>query len=75
MPGTEDYFLMIARHGTAEHVECLVRAYRRCKEAAELSREVQQQANRYLKYRYAEDGAQIRMAILILGLQVTMSWP
>jgi len=54
---TEDYFLMIARHGTAEHVERLVRSYRRCKEAAELSREAQQQANRYLRHRYADDGS------------------
>ena len=44
-----------SRHGTAEHVERLVRSFRRCKEAEELSREARQQANRYLKYRYTED--------------------
>jgi hypothetical protein len=54
---TEESLLMIARHGTAGHVERVVRAFRRCKEAAELSREAQQQANRYLRYRYAEDGS------------------
>ena len=43
---TEDYLLMIAEHGTAQHVEKLVRAYRRCQEAEELSREARQQQNR-----------------------------
>src|SRR5262249_25098030 len=54
---TEASLLMIARHGTAEHVERVVRGFRRCKEAAELSREAQQHANRYFKYRYADDGS------------------
>jgi hypothetical protein len=36
---TEAYFLEIALHGTASHVEKLVRGYRRAKEAEELSRE------------------------------------
>ena len=31
--GTEEYFLSIALHGTAHHVETLVRHYRRCQEA------------------------------------------
>ena len=44
--GNEDYLLMIAEHGTAAHVERLVRAYRRCQEAAELSRERRQQQSR-----------------------------
>jgi hypothetical protein len=43
---TEDYLLMIAEHGTAAHVEKLVRAYRRCQEAEELSREARQQQSR-----------------------------
>ena len=42
----EDYFLQIAEHGTAQHVEKLVRAYRRCQEAEELSREARQQEER-----------------------------
>ena len=41
---TEEYFLSIALHGTAAHVEKLVRHYRRAQEAAELSREARQQA-------------------------------
>jgi len=35
---TEDTFLQIAIHGTAHHVEKLVRVFRRAKEAEELSR-------------------------------------
>ncbi len=42
----EDYLLSIAEHGTAAHVENLVRAYRRCQEAEELSREKRQQQSR-----------------------------
>ncbi len=45
--GTEDYLLNIALHGTADHVEKVVRYFRRAKEAEELSREAAQQANRY----------------------------
>ena len=56
---TEDYLLMIAEHGTAQHVEKLVRAYRRCKEAEELSREARQQQNRSVHYRYDDDGSLI----------------
>jgi len=56
---TEDYLLMIAEHGTAQHVENLVRAFRRCKEAEELSREARQQQNRSVKYRYDDDGSLI----------------
>jgi hypothetical protein len=38
-PATEDYFLTIATHGTAQHVARLVRYYRNAKESEELSRE------------------------------------
>jgi Domain of unknown function (DUF222)/HNH endonuclease len=55
--GTEDYFLSIALHGTADHVENLVRGYRRARDAEELSREARQQANRYFSYRYDDDGS------------------
>src|SRR6187431_1778402 len=54
---TEDYLLMIAEHGTAQHVEKLVRAYRRCQEAEELSREARQQQNRCVSFRYDDDGS------------------
>jgi hypothetical protein len=56
-PATEDYLLMIAEHGTAQHVEKLVRAYRRCQEAEELSREARQQQNRAVRFRFDDDGS------------------
>ncbi|MGH8220741.1 MAG: DUF222 domain-containing protein [Steroidobacteraceae bacterium] len=56
-PNTEEYFLDIALHGTASHVERLVREYRRAKEAEELSREARQQATRGVRYFYDEDGS------------------
>ncbi len=43
---TEEFLLMIALHGTASHVEKLVRQYRRVLEVEELSREARQQAGR-----------------------------
>jgi hypothetical protein len=54
---TEEYFLSIALHGTAAHVEKLVRHYRRAQEAEELSREAQQQATRKVTYFYDDDGS------------------
>ena len=61
---TEAYFLDIALHGTASHVEKLVRGYRRAKEAEELSREGRQQATREARYYYDEDGSLILKARL-----------
>jgi hypothetical protein len=55
----EDYLLSIAEHGTAAHVERLVRAYRRCQEAEELSREQRQRQNRRVSFRYDDDGSLI----------------
>ena len=55
-PENEHYFLQIARHGTAHHVETLVRAYRRAEEQ-ELSREQQQQKHREVRYYWDEDGS------------------
>jgi hypothetical protein len=57
--GNEEALLMIADHGTAAHVERLVRAYRRCMEAEELSREQRQQQNRKVSFRYDDDGSLI----------------
>jgi hypothetical protein len=56
---TEDTLLMIALHGTAYHVERLVRGYRRAQQAEQLSREAQQHANRSVSYCYADDGSLI----------------
>jgi hypothetical protein len=61
---TEEGLLMIALHGTAHHVERLVRGYRRARQAEELSREAQQHANRSVSYWYAEDGSLILNARL-----------
>ena len=61
---TEEYFLSIALHGTAAHVEKLVRYYRRAKESEELSREAQQQAARLVSYSYDQDGSLILKARL-----------
>lgn len=63
-PATEDCLLNIALHGTAHHVETLVRHFRRMKQAQELSREAQQQANRFLRYRWDDDGSLILNASL-----------
>ena len=56
---TEEYLLMIAIHGTAQHVERLVRYYRRAQESEELTREERQQANRSLQYWFDEDGSMV----------------
>jgi hypothetical protein len=56
-PATEDYLLSMAEHGTAAQVEKLVRAYRRCQEAEELSREARQQQTRAVNYRWDDDGS------------------
>jgi hypothetical protein len=58
-PNTEPYLLDIALHGTAAHVEKLVRQFRQVGEAAALSREARQQATRKLTYFYGEDGSLI----------------
>ena len=63
-PANEEYLLMIAEHGTAAHVERLVRAYRRCQEAEELSRERRQQQSRKVTFRYDDDGSLILMCRL-----------
>ena len=63
-PGTEDYLLNIAKHGTAHHVETMVRSFRKAKDAEELSREAQQQLNRSLTYSYDSDGSVVLKARL-----------
>ena len=61
---TEENLLMIALHGTAHHVETIVRHYRRAQQAEQLSREARQQANRSLHYWYDEDGSLVIKARL-----------
>jgi hypothetical protein len=52
---TEEFLLSIGLHGTAHHVEQLVRQYRRVQEAEELSREERQQARRSVSYYFDDD--------------------
>jgi hypothetical protein len=61
---TDEYFLQIARHGTAYHVEKLVRHWRDVREVAELTREEQQQRNRTLRYHWERDGSLVIRAQL-----------
>jgi len=61
---TEDALLMIGLHGTASHVEKLVRQYRRVLEVEELSREARQQAGRAVAYSFDEDGSVVLKARL-----------
>src|SRR5688500_11028537 len=56
---TEDTLLMVAEHGTASHVEKLVRAFRRSQEAEELSREARQQQSRCVSIRHDDDGSMV----------------
>ncbi|HEY7642860.1 MAG TPA: DUF222 domain-containing protein [Steroidobacteraceae bacterium] len=62
-PENEQFFVNIALHGTAHHVETLVRAYRRAEEQ-ELSREQQQQKNREARYCWDYDGSLVLKARL-----------
>lgn len=52
----EDYLMMIARHGTAYHVERLVSQYRRCKRLQEIQAANRQHATRELSYYFDDDG-------------------
>jgi hypothetical protein len=71
---TEGSLLMIALHGTAHHVEKVVRLFRRAQEAAELSREAQQQAGRSVHYFYDTDGSLVSPGGLSLqGLRIELN--
>jgi hypothetical protein len=59
---TEQYLLSIALHGTASHVENLVRQCRRAQEAEELSREERQQAGRSVSCFFDDDGSLVLKA-------------
>lgn len=61
---TEDDLLMTARHGTAQHVENLVRHFRHALDAEELGREARQQKNRSVTWKYDDDGSLILKARL-----------
>lgn len=61
---TESYLLSVALHGTAWHVERVVRAFRRAREAAELGREARQQLARGVHWHYDDDGSLVLKATL-----------
>jgi hypothetical protein len=56
-PKNEDYLLMIARHGTAFHIEGLVAKYRRCERLRDSQNANRQQACREVWYTYDHDGS------------------
>ena len=53
----EAFLLMIARHGTASHVERALRQYRRAKRCQALEAENERHARRRLTWRVDEDGS------------------
>lgn len=53
----EDYLVMIARHGTAMHVEKLVRKFRRVGASEAMAAANQVHETRYLTYYHDDDGA------------------
>lgn len=58
-PATESVLLNVAIHGTAHHVEKLVRQFRRVQEVEQLTRAQRQQAHRGITYRYDDDGSMV----------------
>ena len=54
-PANEDYLLMIARHGTAAHVETVVRGYRRAKAGLELEQANSRHDRRELHWYFDDD--------------------
>jgi hypothetical protein len=61
---TEAALLSMALHGTASHVEKLVRHWRHVLDVAELAREARQYRNRSLSWRYQPDGSVVITARL-----------
>ena len=60
----EEYLLMIADHGTASHVERLVRNYRKVKRSEALKRDNQRHALRELNWYIDDDGSYVLKARL-----------
>ena len=56
-PETEAELLSMALHGTASHVERLVRSYRQVQEVAERDREARQHAGRSVSWLIEDDGS------------------
>ena len=58
-PESQDYMLMIARYGTASHVEKLVRAYRHVERLQESARARSAHAQRALRWSFEDDGSMV----------------
>ncbi len=52
----EDYLLMISKHGTAHHVEKLIRLYRRAERLQDTEAAKERHDNRQMSYHYDHDG-------------------
>ena len=63
-PATEDYYLMIARHGTVSHVERLVRLHDRAEKLQDSAREARQVESREATYYQDETGNWVIKAVL-----------
>jgi len=63
-PENEEYLMMIARHGTASHVEHLVRQFRKVKRIEALQHENRRHALRELNWHIDEDGSYVIRARL-----------
>ena len=61
---TEADLLMMARHGTAAHVEDIVRGFRRAQDALELTREARQFEGRSVTWFHDDDGSLVLKARL-----------
>jgi hypothetical protein len=79
-PANEDYLLMVATHGTANHVDRLVRAYRGVERREERERAERQHDERHLTHTIDDDGAVViharlpaeRGAVVLKALQAAM---
>jgi Domain of unknown function (DUF222)/HNH endonuclease len=56
-PATEESLLMMALHGTAHHVETLVRHYRRAEHVEQMAREERQEKNCSFRFWHDSDGS------------------
>lgn len=61
-PENEDFLLMVARHGTANHVERLVSQYRRCEKLNHPDAADELYRSRELNYHYDDDGCLVMKA-------------
>jgi Domain of unknown function (DUF222)/HNH endonuclease len=76
----EEYLLAIAKHGTAHHVEQLVRKYRYAKRLQDVDRARAQHDNRHLSYFFDADGCLIvkgrfppeQGALIVKALEMAM---